>query len=66
MKTEWIEKARPIAEKLIEEVRNEKGNLRYDGYQDSKEPGTFVWLESYTSMEAFHAHRESPGVQKYA
>jgi quinol monooxygenase YgiN len=40
-------------------TRQEKGNLRYDYYQDVKEPGTFVIIEQFVDMAAFHEHNHS-------
>jgi quinol monooxygenase YgiN len=59
IKPESIEAARPTVEKLIEETRKEEGNVRYDWYQDSKEAGTFVVLETFKSLEAFQKHNGS-------
>ena len=56
VKPESIEAFRPVLEKLIDGTRKEEGNLKYDWYQDVKEPGTFVALESFKNMEAFQAH----------
>jgi len=54
-----IDKFRPVLEKLIEATRKEAGNLKYDWYQDAKEPGTFVGLEAYSNMQAVQAHMGS-------
>jgi quinol monooxygenase YgiN len=56
IKLDCIETFRPVLEKMIDATRKEEGNLRYDWYQDAKEPGTFVALESFKNMEAFQAH----------
>ena len=59
IKPESIETARPQVEKLIEQTRQEKGCLRYDCFQDAKEPGTFVIIEEFADQAAFQAHRDS-------
>lgn len=59
VKPEAIEQARPQITKLIEETRKEPGNIRYDWYQDAKEPGTFIAIETFANVEAFEAHRHS-------
>lgn len=59
IKTECIETARPEVLKLIEQTRQEKGNLRYDYYQDVKEPGTFVIIEQFADQAAFQEHTNS-------
>lgn len=64
VKPEAIEVARPIIVKLIEETRKEPGLIRYDWYQDAKEPGTFIALETFASPEAFEAHRHSAHFQE--
>lgn len=59
IKPESIETARPEVLKLIEQTRQEKGNLRYDYFQDVKEPGTFVILEQFVDNAAFQEHINS-------
>lgn len=59
IKPELIETARPQVLKLIELTRQEKGNLRYDYFQDVKEPGTFVILEQFVDHAAFQEHLNS-------
>ena len=59
VKPESIETLRPVLEKLIEETRKEEGNLKYDWYQDAKEPGTFIAIETFKNQEAFQAHLSS-------
>ena len=59
IKPECIETARPEVEKTIEAVRKEEGCIKYDWYQDVKEPGTFIVLETYKTMEALQAHGSS-------
>ncbi len=59
VKPEAIEVARPSIVKLAEETRKEPGCLRYDWYQDTKEPGVFVVLETFADEAAFAAHAGS-------
>lgn len=59
IKLDCIETARPEVLKLIEHTRQEKGNLRYDYFQDVKEPGTFVILEQFADQAAFQEHINS-------
>lgn len=60
VKPEAIEVARPHIAKLVEATRKEPGCVKYDWYQDAKEPGTFVVLETYANAEAFEAHVKNP------
>ena len=50
MKPECIEQAKPVAAKLIEATRKEEGNIKYDWYEDVKEPGAGVAIEKFKSM----------------
>jgi quinol monooxygenase YgiN len=59
VKPESIEANRPTVETLIEATRKEGGVQRYDWYQDAKEPGTLVILETFKSVEAHHKQVKS-------
>lgn len=41
-------------------ARNEPGNLRFDIYQSAQDSRHFMFIESYTSVEAVTSHRETP------
>ena len=64
VKPEAIEVARPHIQKLVEETRKEAGCIRYDWYQDAKEPGTFIAIETFANAEAFEAHRQTPHLKE--
>jgi quinol monooxygenase YgiN len=56
---------RSLLEGLIGSSRSEPGNLRYDLWADSSEPGVFVLDELYLDADAAAAHRASPHFQHY-
>ena len=64
LKPEFLEQARPVAAKLIEATRKEEGNIKYDWYEDVKEPGSGVAIEKFKSMEAFQAHASSEHIKE--
>lgn len=66
LKPECIETAKPHAIKLIEATKKEEGNLKYDWYEDIKEPGSGAAIEKFKSMEAFQAHVNSDHIKEYA
>ena len=59
IKGEAFYAARAAIEALTKRSRTTEGCLKYDWYQDVREPGVVVILESYTKEEAFNAHVES-------
>ena len=51
---------------LVELSRNEDGNLRYDLFEDQDQPGRFVFVEEWASLEARTRHHESgPHIQHF-
>jgi quinol monooxygenase YgiN len=44
---------------LIDGTRNEKGNIRYDWFQDSKAADTMIIIEKFANAEAFKVHIKS-------
>lgn len=59
VKPDAIEVARPQIEKLAQETRKEPGCIRYDWYQDVKEAGVFIVIETFANAEAFQAHGQT-------
>ena len=53
MKPECVEEAKPQVDKLLEQTRQEKGNRRYDYFQDISDPGTFIIIEEFADQAAF-------------
>lgn len=43
---------------LVEPSRNEDGNIRYDLFEDRNQPGYFVFVEEWSSIEAQTKHHE--------
>ncbi|MES1927326.1 putative quinol monooxygenase [Salinisphaera sp. T31B1] len=43
---------------LVEPSRNEQGNIRYDLFEDQDEPGRFVFVEQWASVETRTQHHE--------
>lgn len=43
---------------LVEPSRNEDGNIRLDLFEDQDEPGRFVVVEEWASLEARTQHHE--------
>lgn len=56
---------RSLLEGLIGSSRSEPGNLRYDLWTDTSQPGVFVLDELYVDADAAAAHRASPHFQHY-
>ena len=51
---------------LVEPSRNEDGNLRYDLFEDQDEPGRFVFVEEWSSVELRNKHHEhGPHIQHF-
>ena len=56
---------RDLAE-VVELSRKEDGNIRYDLFEDRDEPGCFVFVEEWESMEARSKHHEQgPHIQHF-
>jgi quinol monooxygenase YgiN len=43
---------------LVEPSRHEDGNYRYDLFEDQHEPGRFVFVEEWSSIETRTKHHE--------
>ena len=59
------EELRSLLEGLIGPSRSEPGNLRYDLWTDTSEPGVFVLDELYVDADAAAAHQASSHFQHY-
>ena len=51
---------------IVEEIRKEDGNLRYDYYQDLSDPETVLLIDSWRDQEAIDAHHASGIMGKIA
>jgi len=50
---------------LIEPVRQEKGMIQYDMFQDPSEPRRYVFIERWQTMAEFEAHCVAPHIDAY-
>jgi quinol monooxygenase YgiN len=51
---------------LVEPSRAEDGNIRYDLFEDQEQPGLFVFVEEWASVEARTQHHEhGPHIQNF-
>ncbi|AEC19419.1 hypothetical protein PT7_0879 [Pusillimonas sp. T7-7] len=51
---------------LVEPSRKESGNIRYDLFEDQNEPGRFVLVEEWASIETQTRHHEhGPHIQHF-
>jgi len=51
---------------LVEPSRSEDGNIRYDLFEDRDEPGRFVFMEEWSSIETQTRHHEhGPHIQRF-
>jgi quinol monooxygenase YgiN len=51
---------------LVEPSRKEGGNIRYDLFEDRNEPGRFVFVEEWSSIETRTKHHEhGPHIQHF-
>jgi quinol monooxygenase YgiN len=51
---------------LVEPSRAEDGNVRYDLFEDQDQPGLFVFVEEWASVEARAQHHEhGPHIQNF-
>ena len=48
---------------LVRPTRQEAGCLQYDLQRSAKDPGTFVFIEKWTSPEVLEKHLQSSHVQ---
>ena len=49
-----------IASGTVDEIRKEKGNLRYEYYRPIDDPETILLIDAWDSQEALDAHHASP------
>lgn len=51
---------------LLDKVRAEKGNLRYEYFQPMDDPQTILLIDVWESGEALDLHHKSPMMEKIA
>lgn len=54
-----LEIVMPMLEELIEESRKEDGCIKYDLYQDTKNPSMLTFIEEWRDLEAIDAHNQT-------
>jgi len=59
-----VPEAIPHVKVLMEQSRLEPGVTRYDVYADIKEPGTYVFLETYDSLDVLKKHQGTEHFKK--
>ena len=53
-----------IAEGIVEGIRKEPGNLRYDYFIPFEDPETLLLIDSWQDQAAIDAHHQSPWMNK--
>lgn len=56
IKKEKVDEVKSITKELIDQTREEDGNLSYELYQDIDNPQIFSFIEEWQSKEALEAH----------
>lgn len=49
---------------VVEDIRKEAGNLRYEYFMPMNDPETVLLIDSWENQEAIDAHHDSPMMQK--
>lgn len=49
---------------VVEEIRAEKGNLRYEYYLPLEDDGTVLLIDSWADQAVLDAHHDSPAMAK--
>ena len=55
-----------ISTGIVDNIRAQEGNLRYDYFQPIDNPETILLIDSWTSQEAIDKHHASPMMKKIA
>lgn len=53
-----------IASGIVDEIRAEKGNLKYDYFFPLSDSETLLLIDSWDNQEALDVHHDSPMMQK--
>ena len=51
---------------IVEAIRAEAGNLRYEYYQPLDDPETILLIDSWSNQEALDVHHQSPMMESIA
>ena len=55
-----------ISTGIVDNIRAQEGNLRYEYFQPLVKPETILLIDSWTSQEAIDKHHASPMMEKIA
>ncbi len=53
-----------LESKIVDEIRNEKGNIRYDYYLSYEDKETILLIDSWENQEALDFHHTLPLMKK--
>ena len=53
-----------ISTGIVDNIRAQEGNLRYEYFQPLDKPETILLIDSWTSQEAIDKHHASPMMEK--
>ena len=59
-----IKKVLELARKLVEATVKEEGCIKYEMYQDEKNPSTLIIIEEWETIEVLNNHMSSEHFQK--
>ena len=59
IKSEHIEKVKPLFKEILEETNKEKGCIEYRLYEKDDDPGFYVFIEEWETMDHLKAHFET-------
>jgi len=59
IKEDSVDKVLELIHSLVEETVKEKGCIKYEAYEDKKDPTVFFMLEEWESMEDLNNHGQS-------
>lgn len=55
-----------IESKIVEEIRNKKGNIRYEYFEPIEDKETILLIDSWENQEALDEHHKSKTMNKIA
>ena len=55
-----------ISSGIVNSIRNEEGNLRYEYFQPLNDPETILLIDSWSDQAAIDAHHASPMMKQLA
>ena len=64
VKSNEVEKVLELAKKLVEATAHDEGCIKYEMYQDVREPSILIMVEEWETMEALQNHMNSKHFQE--